>query len=319
MENDQRTQKLRERLKYRPYEICANRIGVLMIIQQVIFQVGSIVVLFILLIAEGISRGGFDIHRLVRMLSNTNNVVFDVYLASAIMQIVSGICFLVFFLINKDVIIHAPISGGKMSFSLIISCMLVVLAVNAVITSSGQLIDDLSVSNAVSGLSMGGNKHALGLFFLVAVFPAIVEELFYRGVVFRYLRRGGFGFAAVISSLIFGMVHMNITQLIFAGILGFVLCYLYELTGHIWPGMIIHFVNNAVVLLLTYFQKASYFRICVYAAGFVSLVSLIVLYVLKFRHISVGDRKAIVKGLTTVGMIIFLIIGICICLIQLSM
>jgi len=317
MENDIRYQKMMERIKYRPYEQCANRVGVLMIIQQAVFQIGAIIVLFALLVLEGIGRRGFDIGRLYHMLSDKNNIVFVVYLASAIMQVVAGVCFLIFFCIYKQDIVHAPISGRKISGALIIKCLLITLAVNAVITASGLFLNRISGRVADAGMTLADNKHAAGLFILVAVFPAIAEELFYRGVLFRYLRKGGFGYAAVISSLVFGMVHMNLTQFIFAGILGFVLCYLYEMTGHIWPGMLVHFGNNAIVLLLTPFQNGAVYRTCVYIAGVIAFVTLTVMYVIKFRHINIGDKKAITKGLSSVGMVFFLVIGGFVCLAQL--
>ncbi len=319
MENDVRYQKMMERIKYRPYEQCANRVGVLMIIQQAVFQIGAIVVLFALLVMEGIGRRGFDIQRLYRMMSDTNNVVFVVYLASAIMQVVAGVCFLVFFVIYKRDIVQAPITGRKVSFALIIKCLLITIAVNAVITSSGFLMNRISGTKVNAGMTLADNEHAVGLFILVAVFPAIAEELFYRGVLFRYLRKGGFGYAAVISSLVFGMVHMNLTQFVFAGIMGFILCYLYEMTGHIWPGMLVHFSNNAIVLLLTPFQNGAVYRTCVYIAGVIALVALIILYVIRFRHINIGDRKAISKGISSIGMVFFLVIGFFVCLVQLLM
>ncbi|MBQ8134941.1 MAG: CPBP family intramembrane metalloprotease [Clostridia bacterium] len=39
--------------------------------------------------------------------------------------------------------------------------------------------------------------------------------------------------AAVTSSLIFGLVHMNFLQLFFAFSMGIILCYLFEATGKI--------------------------------------------------------------------------------------
>lgn len=49
-----------------------------------------------------------------------------------------------------------------------------------------------------------------------------MEKLLYRGVLCRYLRGHGVRFAAIGSSVIFGLVHMNFLQLIFAAFLGVV-------------------------------------------------------------------------------------------------
>ncbi len=54
------------------------------------------------------------------------------------------------------------------------------------------------------GLSTGAR--VLAGIFAIAIAP-VVEELFFRGILFRSLRRHGFWTAAIVSSLVFGSVH----------------------------------------------------------------------------------------------------------------
>lgn len=86
---------------------------------------------------------------------------------------------------------------------------------------------------------------------LVAVFPAIVEEFAFRKVIFGTMRQYGFAAAALFSSLMFGLMHQNFIQLIFAFEMGMVLCLLYEHTGKLVYCSLVHFTNNAYAVLLS--------------------------------------------------------------------
>ena len=89
-------------------------------------------------------------------------------------------------------------------------------------------------------------------FFRVVVVAAMVEELSFRGVVMGHLRRYGDGFAIVMASLVFAMMHCNLIQAPFALIVGLALGYLSIRTGTLWTGILIHAVNNTVSLVFTY-------------------------------------------------------------------
>ncbi len=88
--------------------------------------------------------------------------------------------------------------------------------------------------------------------FLTALLPAVCEETAHRGL----LLRGSLGFGAtkaiIISGLLFGLMHMNINQFFYATIIGFYLGYLAIHSDSIIPGIVIHFINNALSTLLTF-------------------------------------------------------------------
>ncbi|MDD2417727.1 MAG: type II CAAX endopeptidase family protein [Oscillospiraceae bacterium] len=85
-----------------------------------------------------------------------------------------------------------------------------------------------------------------------AVLPAILEEMVYRGYVLRTLLKYGNGFALVVSSLLFALMHGNLQQIPFAFIVGLACGYLMISTGQIWPAMMLHFLNNFMSTLLQY-------------------------------------------------------------------
>lgn len=87
----------------------------------------------------------------------------------------------------------------------------------------------------------------------VGAIPALVEEIAFRGVALGVLRRYGDKFAIVGSALLFGLLHGNFVQIPFAYFMGLILGYTVVRTGSIVPAMLIHFINNAMSCLITYF------------------------------------------------------------------
>ena len=86
----------------------------------------------------------------------------------------------------------------------------------------------------------------------MAVFPAFFEEFAFRGVVMQPLRKYGDWFAIIVSAVIFGLVHGNIMQMPFAIVAGVALGYSSVVTGSLWTGMIIHFLNNFLSLVYSW-------------------------------------------------------------------
>jgi membrane protease YdiL (CAAX protease family) len=86
-----------------------------------------------------------------------------------------------------------------------------------------------------------------------AVVAPLVEEIFFRGFMFAgFRRRHGWVRAAVISSTLFALVHAQWTAFLPIFLLGFILAYLYQRTGSLWPGILFHVVNNAAAVAAIY-------------------------------------------------------------------
>lgn len=76
--------------------------------------------------------------------------------------------------------------------------------------------------------------------------PAFCEELFFRGLIMTNLMPFGRNFAIISSAVIFGLVHGNHDQILFATISGLALGWLYAETGNLWCGVIVHMLNNFI-------------------------------------------------------------------------
>lgn len=87
--------------------------------------------------------------------------------------------------------------------------------------------------------------------------PAFAEEWLFRGYMqTRLSRRLGRWPAIAITAVLFGVMHLNVFQGTFAMVLGFYVGYLAEKSGSVRPGMLCHFANNAVqVVLARYAQQ----------------------------------------------------------------
>lgn len=87
------------------------------------------------------------------------------------------------------------------------------------------------------------------------VLAAVVEEMVFRGYILGALRAHGDGIAVVVSAALFGLFHGNVLQLPFAFLLGLALGYLVVKTDSIWPSVLLHFINNAMSVTLTFLEK----------------------------------------------------------------
>ncbi len=89
----------------------------------------------------------------------------------------------------------------------------------------------------------------LHVILLLALAPAVCEELAFRGFILSGLRRLGPGMAVLISSLFFGIAHVVLQQSLTAFALGLVIGYLAVKTGSLLPCMLFHFVHNSLQLV----------------------------------------------------------------------
>jgi len=85
------------------------------------------------------------------------------------------------------------------------------------------------------------------------VISPIYEEIFYRGFIYRWLRvRLGMNWGILISSLIFTVAHFpTVNAMPVNFINGIVFAWVYEKTGSVIPGMIVHGLMNTTAILLT--------------------------------------------------------------------
>lgn len=89
------------------------------------------------------------------------------------------------------------------------------------------------------------------LFFIIPVFTApILEELIFRKIIFGSLnKRMNFFLAVLISSLLFGVLHLELQHILIYFSMGVALAYVYVKTQRIIVPILVHMGMNALVVL----------------------------------------------------------------------
>lgn len=107
----------------------------------------------------------------------------------------------------------------------------------------------LAISQLLSLTSVGDLLLQL---FVVALIPAVCEELFFRGAVQQLFRQwtNNAHVAIVITAIIFTLAHGDIYGLVPRFVLGLLLGYLFYLSGSLLVNISAHFFNNALIVVL---------------------------------------------------------------------
>ncbi len=123
----------------------------------------------------------------------------------------------------------------------------------------------LPVSSAraeeLTGLLMGERPLALTLL-LIAVLPALCEELLFRGALMGMLRgvMGNRG-RVILVAVLFGLLHLSLVQVLPTAALGVVLGLLVVWTGSLWPAVLAHGLNNTLAVTMAHLGVASETRL----------------------------------------------------------
>lgn len=119
---------------------------------------------------------------------------------------------------------------------------------------SMRLAEDKAVKTMKAFLQMKDMADLLLMLLLVALIPAVCEELFFRAVLQRLFiqitRRPWVGI--IITGILFSAFHGQFFGFFPRLLLGILLGAIYWYSGSIWPAIIGHFVNNAVQVIMVY-------------------------------------------------------------------
>ena len=110
-----------------------------------------------------------------------------------------------------------------------------------------------AVDQTVEGMQgiLQGNSLAATVI-CVALFPAICEEVVFRGVLQYSLQRHGTPrIAILLTGVVFGLFHMDPIRIPVAAMTGIALCYALYRSRSILVPMLMHFANNAVSAVLS--------------------------------------------------------------------
>lgn len=113
------------------------------------------------------------------------------------------------------------------------------------------------------------------LLLLVAVLPAITEEVTIRGVVLSGYEDKNIYLSCIVTGLLFGIMHLDPQQFLYATVLGVVLALVVRITNSIFAASLIHFfINGTSITLQKLLSLVSKSNLIVEQAAEVSLKSM---------------------------------------------
>ncbi len=151
----------------------------------------------------------------------------------------------------REAISLKPISFGTgvlaVLFYILLSPLLTFVNALSMLFAKYQITDEMQQMAQATPLPL--------MFLGVAVVPAILEEVVYRGVFYHEYRRLSPVAGAVMSGLLFALLHGNLNQFSYAFVLGVAFALLVEATGSIVPTMLIHLCVNGMSVVLLYVME----------------------------------------------------------------
>lgn len=129
-------------------------------------------------------------------------------------------------------------------FPLIVINMLYHEGLQKIFTVKEVLITDLF---AKADLGVGW------VIFSLCLMPAIWEEIAFRGIIQgKFSQLMGIRAGILYSSLLFAIIHVAYLSVFYLFFLGLVLGYLRLRSSSLWPGILLHFAHNLIVVVFEY-------------------------------------------------------------------
>lgn len=116
---------------------------------------------------------------------------------------------------------------------------------------SGQEQVEKLINSFFADKSIG---HLLLVILVLAVMPAIAEEICFRGTIQNMLAKTNLGqtWAIVVGGLTFAFMHLEFDNFLAIWCMGIVLGFLYYYSGSLWVSIAGHCLNNMVMVLMKY-------------------------------------------------------------------
>lgn len=252
------------------------------------------IVLTIIASSKGIERAVLDSSETVQVLSYViNPVIFILY-------------FIIYNAVFKLKARDAFSDGQKISLLPIsVSIVLAIIAI-FLFTPLMDLVEygfmnlGYNPDNTIpmqDKMSASFSSFILGLV-IYALLPAIAEEIVFRGVIQKSILSKYNGFTAIfVSTLLFVLMHGALQQTVYQLIMGIMLGYVACVGGSILYSIILHFLNNAFVLLFGCFNLVGYLSEETYYYNIYSMIFPVCLFML--GAILVGILFWVLKYLRT--------------------
>ena len=127
------------------------------------------------------------------------------------------------------------------------------------------------------------------LLVVLALLPALLEEIIFRGFLLKGLQVFGTAGAVLICGGLFSLYHQNPAQTLYQFCCGAAFALLVVRAGSILPTMLAHFLNNAIVLLL-YSPDGTNLPMLVFVLGLICLIGVLVYLIFIDKRVAFEDN-----------------------------
>lgn len=111
-------------------------------------------------------------------------------------------------------------------------------------------LESMETQTSVQFLQNGSMELKIFIAFSAVILAPLVEELIFRGYLYPVLKKyGGFLFALIFTSLLFGLIHWNAAVLVPLALFGALLVLLYEKTKTLWVPICAHALFNLTTVV----------------------------------------------------------------------
>lgn len=169
---------------------------------------------------------------------------------------VYGLGFLLFWLVSKTLPKQQP-TVQRLSFGTLFKAFCICYMFTYIGNITGNVVNN-ALHNAMNITEIitdfVGRNEFFSIFVPIIVAP-FVEEMIFRKMLIDRTKQYGEKTAILCSAISFGLVHMNLTQFLYASGFGLVFGYIYCKTGKIHYTMIMHAVVNTLSVLQIHLVK----------------------------------------------------------------
>ena len=144
---------------------------------------------------------------------------------------------------NLNGVLSQPALFARIMYVIGICIALMVFSSSILSYLTAGLVELGFDTGIVSYPDVQGGYFVVGLVVL-AILPAISEELLTRGILLTSLKKGGYIYGILMSGLLFAIMHGNPLQLIHQFLLGAIFGYIVVVSNSILPAILGHFFNN---------------------------------------------------------------------------
>ena len=160
---------------------------------------------------------------------------------------------------RRDIAFDRLLSWSDMGLGLVgfVPYIAISIAITAITTALVSGFDVNQVQDVGFSHLLTRESFIVAFVALVVIAP-IAEEILFRGYLYGKIKKHiGVVGATILTSVCFGLIHLQANVAVDVFALSIILCILRELTGSIWAGICLHMIKNGIafyVLFLTQFS-----------------------------------------------------------------